>query len=316
MFISIIIVNHNTKSLLKKCLESIIKNRKNNLDIIVVDNNSKDGSVEMIKSEFSQVKLVANDHNFGFGYANNQGGEIATGDYLLFLNSDTEMIDGFLDKLQKNINDLKNKGVIGFKIMNSDGSLQKFCGNFPSLLNLSMESLFLDRILKGNSKLLYRILNINFYHQRQKSDWLSGSCFLINKNIFKKIGGFDEKYFLYIEDVDLCYKTKQAGYENFYLPIKAVTHFNRSSSPNKTPAIVFSHQNLIHFFQKNYSNTQAQLLKLLFIIKSILYSIIGTVFGVLSPRLFSQAKSYYSLLVTLISRKKFIQYENSFKQQN
>jgi len=162
--------------------------------------------------------------------------------------------------------------------------------------------------------LFYRVLKNDFYQQQQKSDWLSGSCLLINKNLFAKIDGFDEKYFLYVEDVDLCYKVKQAGYDNFYLPLKAVTHFNRSSSPNKTPAIVFSHQNLIYFFRKYYSNTQAPLLKLLFIIKSILYSIIGAVFGILSPRLFTQAKSYFILLTTLISQKKFTQYENSFKK--
>lgn len=315
MSISIIIVNFNTKRLLRSCLESINKNTDNfEPEIVVIDNNSEDGSIEMIKSDFTDIKLIANNSNVGFGQANNQGAKMAQGEYLLFLNSDTEMTDDFLKKLQENVNDLKNKGVMGFKIMNRNGSLQNFCGNFPSLLNLLMESIYLDRLLKGSSKLFYRVLNTKFYQQQQKFDWLSGSCLLISMDLFKKIGGFDEKYFLYIEDVDLCYKAKRQGYDNFYLPLKAVTHFNRSSSPNKTPAIVFSHQNLIYFFRKNHSNILAQLLKLLFIIKSILYSIIGTVFGVLFPRLFAQAKSYFILLTTLISKKKFTQYENSFKK--
>lgn len=317
MLVSIIIVNFNTRKFLSNCLESINKSTINHqVEIIVIDNGSKDGSVKMIKSEFPSIKLIVNNYNTGFGHANNQGIRIAQGEYLLFLNSDTKIIDGFFEKLSEEINKLKNPGAIGFKIKNLYGSLQTFCGNFPNLLNLFMEAIYLDRLFKGSSRLFYRILNHDFYEKQQRIDWVSGSCFLVKRNVIQKIGGFDEKYFLYGEDVDLAYQIKRAGYKNFYLPIDSVIHLNRASTDDKTPAIIFSHHNLIYFFKKNYSKTQALLLDILFIIKSFFYFIIGSIISIVFQKYWNRTKSYFFLLITLILKKKFTQYENSFKQQN
>lgn len=313
--LSIIIVNFNTKKLLKKCLEYIISSSKSRpVEIIVVDNNSQDGSNNMVESEFSDVKLITNKQNPGFGRASNQGARIATGQYLLFLNSDALVSRDFLDSLPGAVRKLKKPGAVGFKILNADKSLQTYCGYFPTFKNQLLEILFLNRICKKRFKRPFCVLSEDFYQKEREVDWVSGSCFLVEKSIFQKVKGFDEKYFLYAEDVDLCYRIKKLGYKNIYLPIQAVLHLNLGSSSSKKPAIILPHQNMIYFFSKNYSPSQAFLLRLLFMFKSLIYSLGGLIVSLISKKHWEITRSYFFLLITLLAKKKFIQYENSLKR--
>ncbi|MBU1075142.1 glycosyltransferase family 2 protein, partial [Patescibacteria group bacterium] len=188
--LSIIIVSYNTKQLLKECLNSINdQNHNKEVEIIVVDNASSDETVKMVKEYFPEIKLIENDKNMGFGVANNQGAAIARGEYLLLINSDTALEKNALNKMIAAAEKYEDAGAIGFKIMNSDRSLQSSCGNFPTLWNIIAEALFLDRIFKPKSS--YHILNEKKYQNKFNPDWVSGSCFMIKKKVFDKVSGFD-----------------------------------------------------------------------------------------------------------------------------
>lgn len=314
MNLSIIIINHNTKQLLHDCLDSIYVQKQINTEIIVVDNASSDGSVEMVKMIFPEVKLIVNDINIGFGKANNQGAKIASGEYLLFLNSDTIMQKSAIDKISKYLEKQTINGAIGFKIINTNNSLQPSCGNFPTLTNLTLETLFLDRFIKFKKP--YHILDTKKYQAEFKPDWVSGSCFMIKKNVFDKISGFDENFFLYVEEVDLCYRIMKHGYTNIYFPIETVIHKNRAGSTGKNPAIIFTHQNLIRYFRKHHNSLLLVMVYILFIIKGCIYSITGSVLGIFDIEQREKARGYFLLLLTLFSKERYNNYENSFKQQN
>ncbi|MFA6271794.1 MAG: glycosyltransferase family 2 protein [Patescibacteria group bacterium] len=315
MRISIIIVNHNTKQLLKDCLDSIkVQNQNNETEVVVVDNASSDGSGDMVNKYFPEVKLIQNDFNVGFGAANNQGARIASGDFLLFVNSDATLQKNALIEIEKSMANTENAGAVGFKIINRDSSLQPSCGSFPTLLNLLTETLFLDRSIQLKSN--YHIRKSGVYQNEFSPDWVSGSCFIISKQLFNKVAGFDDKFFLYVEEVDLCYRIKKNGYRNIYFPIEMVVHNNRASSISKNTAIIFTHHNLIHFFKKHHGNLSASVIYLLFILKSCIYSIIGMICGIFNLEQMQKARSYLFLLITLLSKKQYNNYENSIKQQN
>jgi hypothetical protein len=296
-------------------LDSIrIQNQNKETEIIVVDNTSSDGTVEMLQNNFPDVKLIQNKINTGFGAANNQGARIATGDFLLFINSDTTLRKNALTDIRKYVTNAKNAGAIGFKISNKDFSLQPSCGNFPTLLNLFAETIFVDRILKF--KKAFHILDHNIYHNEFSPDWVSGSCFIIGKQVFNEVSGFDDKYFLYVEEVDLCYQIKKNGYSNIYFPIEAVIHHNRASSTGKKTAVIFTHHNLLYFFKKHHGNLSASVIYLLFILKSCIYSVVGFICGIFNKEQKEKAQSYLFLLTTLLSKAQYKKYENSIKQQN
>lgn len=316
MEVSVIIVNYNTSKILKKCITSLVgQNLNGKFEIIVVDNGSSDDSINMINNEFPQIALIQNENNIGFGAANNQGAHIAKGKYLLFLNSDTTLEKNTLNDMIASVQrhkGHKNIGAISFKIMNSNQSLQPSCGNFPTLLNLLIETLFLDRVFKPESS--YHILNKKMYQHKFNPDWVSGSCFMVKKRVFNEISGFDKNFFLYVEEVDLCYRIQLKGYNNFFDPIVSVTHNNRASTLSKKPAIVFTHHNLLYFFKKHHNIISTTKLHLLFILKSIVYSILGLLLGFINKEQRDKSRGYLFLFVTLLFKPLYKKYENSFKQ--
>jgi hypothetical protein len=314
MNLSIIIVSYNTRQLLKNCLDSIYTQNDIDLEVIVVDNNSSDGSVEMIKEYFPDAKLIENDTNVGFGKANNQGARVANGKYLLFINSDIFLqnnaikeIDNYLMKTENNI------GLAGFKILNKNNTLQPSCGNFPTLLNLTAEALFLDRAIK--LKKPYHILDTGKYQKEFGPDWFSGSLLAVSRDIFKAVRGFDENFFLYVEEVDLCYRIRQKGYNSIYVPCASAVHSDRASSKSKKTAVVLTHHNLLYFFNRHHNHFSTTLIYLLFIFKSLVYSVLGMFLGIFNQELKDKSNIYSFLLISLIFKTKYKKYEDTLKQQ-
>lgn len=230
--LSIIIVNFNTKELLRNCLYSILKSSRGlNFEIIVVDNHSTDSSQAMIKENFPQVKLIKNKENVGFGRANNQGAKEATGRYLFFLNSDTIILNDCLKRLVKFMDKHQNIGVSGPRILLKDGHPQPAAfGPEPTFWQLTF-----GRFLKTD-----------------KIDWLSGAALIVRRKIFETIGGFDENFFMYFEDVDLCKRVKALGYQVSICPFAKVIHLlGQSIKRNKERKILYF-KSQDYFYKKHY----------------------------------------------------------------
>ena len=265
MDLSIIILSFNTKNLLDDCLDSVFQQTKGiKFEVLVVDNHSTDGSAEMVKKKFPQVKLINNKKNLGFAQANNQGMKKAQGKYLLLLNSDTKIKNKSLKNLLSLAQKKQDLGIAGPKLLNPDGTPQPSTGPFYTL-PVTFFSLFRgDRYLR------------HAYSQEKAVDWLSGACFLIKRELIYKVGLLDEKFFMYVEEMEYCYRAKKAGYLTYFFPQAEVYHLERGSSPEgKQKAIWGIYQGLIYFYQKHFAPWQLTVLKLLLRVKSILVWLIG-----------------------------------------
>ncbi len=257
MILSIIVLSYNTKDLTLNCLNSIIDQYKEQLkkeefEIVVVDNNSTDDSVLSIKKKAlnnKNINLIENKENTGFSKGCNAGTKVARGKYLLFLNSDTEITDkgllGMTDYLEKN----PKVGILGGKLKNKDGSIQRSYGNFFNLWNTFVWLFMGERL--------------SFYKNSSKEkivDWVSGGLMMIRSDLFKKLSGFDENFFMYIEDMELCYRAKKLGWLSYFYPGINIIH-NHQGSSNRTYAILSIYKGLLYFYKKHKSFWEYFLLK-------------------------------------------------------
>lgn len=252
MDLSIIIVSFNTSELLKKCLESIFKFLEGiNFEVIVVDNASIDESPKMVFEKFPTVRLFTNRKNVGFGAANNQGAKVARGKYLFFFNSDAYLVDDSLLKLVERLNEDPKIGVIGPLVLSPNGSIQQSVGFFPNLPQVFYWMSFLDDLPKGEKLKPYHVDHNSFYQKEQEVDWVTGAAMMVRRDIFKKIGGFDKRIFMYGEDVELCFRIKNEGFIVKFTPITKVMHLGRGSVGGANiNAIVGEYNGLIYFYRK------------------------------------------------------------------
>src|SRR3989338_2458408 len=210
MEISVIIVNWNTKKLLENCLRSIFRFTKGiTFEVIVVDNGSTDGSVQMVKNKFPQVKLIPNSKNLGFTKANNQGIKAARGKYILLLNSDTYLIENSFKKLKEEADRLDNLGVLGPKLLNEDKSIQQSAGFFPHLPQILWWMTFLDDLPSGTLLKPYHVDHNSFYTKDREVDWVTAAAILVPKSVIKRVGALDEKIFMYGEEIEFYYPIKK-----------------------------------------------------------------------------------------------------------
>ncbi len=262
--LSIIVVSFNTKKLLEECLTSIYRHTKmRSFEVIVVDNASKDGSPQMIQKLFPKATLIQNKNNLGFGRANNQAAKLAKGKNLLFLNSDTKLTEDSISMINNRLNKRSDIAIIGCRLKNNDGSTQQSAGHFPTLPRIFLWALFLDDlpILRDLLK-PYQISNKKFYKKEHEVDWITGAFFMIKKKVFKKLNGFDKKFFMYVEELDLCFRAKKEGFLVLYTPQTSIIH-HKSASSVPSEAILGEIKALTYFFRKFKKSWQQPLLKLL-----------------------------------------------------
>lgn len=245
MKLSIVVLNYNTKDLTLDCIASIVEQyekelEKGEFEIILLDNNSTDASANAFrKLRIKNLKFVQNEENVGFSKGNNIGVKNASGEYILFLNSDTEIKDKGLIRMIEFLDEHTKVAILGGKLENADGSVQKSCGNFYSLFNLFL-------LLYGGGKLG---LLTKSPKKISKVDWVSGACMMIRADIFRKIGGFEEKLFMYMEDVELCYRAFKKNYLTYFYPNVTLIHKERGSS-NRTFAIIHIYEGILFFYKK------------------------------------------------------------------
>jgi GT2 family glycosyltransferase len=231
MDLSIVIVNWNSLALLRKCLTSVYGNTSGiKFEVIVVDNASFDGSREAISAEHAQAHFIQSEENLGFAGANNLGAACAQGDLVIFLNPDTEVRGNALAEMASVFRTRPDAGAVGCRLLNSDGTLQSSCVQpFPTILN---QVLLAEGMLRVAARVGVRGLWPLYAPGPGvfPAEALSGACLMVKRDAFREIGGFSRDYYMYTEDIDLCYRLRRAGLVNYYVNTAVVVHHGGGSS--------------------------------------------------------------------------------------
>jgi GT2 family glycosyltransferase len=221
-------------------------------EVIVVDNASADNTLEMIKSEFSQVILIENDKNLGFAAGNNQGISLARGRYILLLNSDTVVLDNAIEKVVSYADGHPETAVVGCQVLNADKTLQPTCFMYPSLLNLLLSSIY-----------LYKLFPTNKFFGRERMTWwnradereveaVTGCFMMVRREAVESVGLLDEDYFMYGEETDWCFRFHKAGWSVQFTPIAQIIHLGGASSSQKKPEMLLQLRGSILLFLKKH----------------------------------------------------------------
>lgn len=289
--LTIVIVNYNTKDLLEQCLKSLKKNEKRLVfddkaintsneelipaEIIIVDNASQDGSVEYLEklkkaNKFSNLSLILNKKNVGFGQANNQAMNKAKGEYIFLLNSDTIIKESAISQLLFWLSNHPEFQIAGCKLVNADSSTQPSAGYFPTVKRV-FEMMFFDR-MKGRMQSMYSP------KKTQEVDWVMGAAMMVRKYAYQETGGFDPKIFMYMEEVEWCYRINKLGYKIAFYPFAKIHHLGGGSSKgNRTNPIVNIYRGIIYFYKKHYSLMKLAIIRLILFTKALLALIIGII---------------------------------------
>jgi N-acetylglucosaminyl-diphospho-decaprenol L-rhamnosyltransferase len=229
--LSIVIVNWNSMQYLCECLESVYETCPNlRFEVIVVDNASPQRDIENLPERFPDVVLLQPQANLGFAGANNLGFRRCSGEHVLFLNPDTRVLGSAIQTMLSQATALPRAGIVGCKLLNSDSSIQTSCiQKFPTILNQALDIEYLQRRWPQAS--LWGIAPL-FANKPvpAKVEVISGACMMVNREVFQKVGGFSEDYFMYAEDLDLCYKVKKANFDSYFVGDAEVIHYGGKSS--------------------------------------------------------------------------------------
>ncbi|CUS98935.1 Glycosyltransferase, GT2 family [Candidatus Kryptonium thompsonii] len=230
--LSIIIVNYNVKDFLENALRSIEKAIEGiSAEVFVVDNASEDGSVEMVKQKFPWVKVIANKQNLGFAKANNQALKIAKGKYILLINPDTIVQEDTFKVLISFFESHPECGMAGCKILNPDGTLQLACRrSFPTPWVAFTKMVGLSTLFPKSK--IFAKYNLTYLDPDviTEVDAVSGSFMMIRREVYEQVGGLDDDFFMYGEDIDWCYRIKKAGWKIYYVPLTQIIHFKGEST--------------------------------------------------------------------------------------
>lgn len=262
--LSIIIVSYNTKELLIGCLSSIFDSLENvDFEIIVVDNNSKDGSTKEVQNHFPQVRLIENQNNKGFAAANNQALKLMRGKYVLLLNPDTLVVNSSLTKMVEFIEENKRTGIVGCKILNPDGSLQASAFPLPTLKDLILSGFAASWKFWG--RYIQRYPSRHYLPQKPvRVGWVSGACLMIRKKTIDEIGLLDENFFLFSEDVDWCIRASRKGWAVVFYPEATIIHYGgQSAQKNLALKIASFYQKRFYFGKKHFGKLALLTLKLI-----------------------------------------------------
>lgn len=237
MDVSIIIVAWNVRQLVYDCLKSVYDETKGiNFEVIYVDNASEDGSVEMVKKEFPDVRIIENQKNEGFIRANNQAIEISRGRYVLLLNSDTLVLDNAIAKTVKFADEHPEAAAVGCKVFYADRSLQRDCFMYPSLLNMLISATYLNKIFPKSKFFGRERMTWWDFNDVREVQTICGCYSLVRMEAIKQVGVMDEAYYVYGDDPDWCYRFNKAGWKNLFMPHAQIIHYggqNTSHRPEK-----------------------------------------------------------------------------------
>ncbi|MBN1223797.1 MAG: glycosyltransferase family 2 protein [Candidatus Aminicenantes bacterium] len=252
--LAVIIINWNTKDLLRQCIDAVRTNtRRLSVQIIVVDNQSRDGSPEMVERDFPEVLLIKNKVNRGYGGAGNQGLEAARGKYALILNSDVKVNPHCLDGMFEFMESRPDIGASSCRLTFPDGTLQHSCRKFPSFKAYVLMLLGIRRLFP-NMRPFREYLMLDWDHSEIRPvDQIMGSFLFLRSRAVEQVGGFDERFWMYFEEVDLCLRIRKAGWAIVHYPYVSAVHFLSKSSEQwgEVKKIREYQKSLLKYFKKN-----------------------------------------------------------------
>jgi hypothetical protein len=297
MDLSIIIVNWNTQEFLARCLEAVDETAgRIGVEVFVVDNASTDDSAGIVRRQFPHVNLIENRENIGFARANNQAIRLSRGRYILLLNSDTEVQAGALAKMVGFMADHPQVGGCGPRLLNADGSLQISCHPMLTPWREFWRLIFLDRVWR---RATYPQQDWDQETPRQV-EVIKGACFLLRRVALEEVGWLDEQYFMYTEEVDLCYRLAQAGWQLWWVPQAIVEHYGGASSAQLAEAMYLQlYLSKTQFYRKVGGVRQVAYFKYLLRLAygpRLIMAVLGAPF---SPSLAARARLYWRLLIGL-----------------
>lgn len=289
MSVVISVVSYNRKDLLEECLNGLTDQKYNHkVDIWVVDNASKDDSADLVEKKFPKVNLIKNQKNVGFAKAHNQVIKSTDNDLVILLNPDTTVPRGAIDEAIDFINGNQNYGIASCKLIYPDGKLQSNGGDLPFGMALIAWLFNLESF--GSFPNFHR-LDKDYYKKPHEVGWVGGTFMVIKRDLINKIGGLDEKIFMYFEDTDYCYRAQKAGFKTMLNPTIVVEHISGASSDN--PSLrqwTGEYQGLVYFYRKHFGLLASLLIKLLSLVSIFLriiafsllgrWNVVGTYFKV------------------------------------
>lgn len=301
MDVSVLIVNWNVRDLLADCLTSLYRDQQSfTFEVWLVDNASTDGSVAMLQERFPQVQLIQNADNPGFAQGNLQAYARCSGRYILMLNPDTLLEPGALNLLYQYLEKHPQTAGVGPDLRNPDGTRQMGCYPFPTLSRELWRLLHLDRVWS------YGVYPVERWDTKspRSVDVVQGACFLLRRTALEQVGFLDPDYYMYTEEVDLCFRLKQAGWGISWLPSARVIHFGGQSTHQAAEAMFLRlYESKILFFRKHYGNLSAGFYKFILSITAILRIALSPLLLWVKPGRRSETKAitsnYRQLLASL-----------------
>ncbi len=305
--VAVIIVTWNCRAFASQCLRSLTAEPSaHRFHIVVVDNNSDDGTVDVIRSEFPEVTVHANTDNVGFAAANNQAIRSTESSYVLLLNPDTETSPRAVDALAGFLDADASVWAVGPTIVNADGTLQRSGVRFPGNWNILCETLFLDRLFPYS-----RLFGSHTERYRDPAvprpvDYVQGSCLMVRRDGIRQVGLLDEEFFMYFEETDWCFRMKRAGGKVCYVPTDSVVHFGGGEFGHYDERrLVHYHESLLRFYGKHYPVVREVAVRAILLMRSaIRIGIWGSVWLAAARRratALSSIRGYLHVMGTVLS---------------
>lgn len=300
--LSVIIVNWNAGRYLITCVDSICRYiyDKSTTEIIVVDNNSGDGSISFLKEKYPFVQTIENKQNLGFGSANNQGFELSAGKYILCLNPDTVLQDDSLLKMLKFMQIKPEIGIIAPKVLDGSGSI---CTSVIRAPTFCSEAL---KILYPRKKNIRELLLVDFdYSKPSKVECVSGCCMMLRREAINKTGFFDEDFFMYAEDIELCIRMKESEYDVFYYPEAHIVHLGEKSTGKNHRIAIHSYISGYVILKKIYGRAIAYVYKIFVILISLAKMVVlsACLLGKGREKFLSRIRNHWLLVKALVFEK-------------
>jgi len=271
--VSVIIVNWNTRDLLSDCIQSIYRETSISHEVIVIDNFSSDGSVEMLRDKFSDIRIIENNENRGFARANNQGIEIARGKHILLLNPDTIILENAIDRMVLWLSDKPDVGCVGCQVWETDRDIQRTCFADPGPINLAIVTFGLMR-LADRFPVLGRPWYLEWDRCSERDvDVVSGMFMLVSRLVIERVGLLDEKFFVYAEEADWCRRIRKAGWRCVFAPEARILHLDggsKSTAQIKPRMHVQMQKSHLIYVRKHYGWTGYLLVKTFLIVSATL----------------------------------------------
>ena len=301
--LDVVIVTFNSEMDIERCILSILTYEKSILkNIIVVDNNSADTTEEVVHhlmQKYQNISFIKNSRNLGFSIANNQGLRNCQSEFILFLNPDTELKEGSISKLIQSLDSSPQNGIIGPQLIFEDGTPQRGFGKRPGVFNIMTDFTFGGRI-----KAIF-LKNVSKLNKIKSVDWISGACLLGRCELFKKINGFDEHTFMYSEDVDLCLRAKELGFNVIYDPTVQVVHFGgHSRETNVGKSLLSNLESRMYYAEKYFNAFERRFQNVFFIFYLISRLLIFSVLALFYKKFKSRPGLYFRILILYWKKQK------------